>query len=93
MGIWAWVRALFIVVQKVWWHLPCSVIGRGNPFLPHWWSNSTLPLLVGEFPLLSIPSDPVTSVSFSRDGHCVLASSLDEKIRLLDRDNGELLNE
>eukprot|EP00731_Ephydatia_muelleri_P018378 Em0011g418a len=37
--------------------------------------------------------NPVTSVSFSRDGHCVLASSLDEKIRLLDRDNGELLNE
>jgi mitogen-activated protein kinase organizer 1 len=35
---------------------------------------------------------PVTSVSFSRDGHCVLVSSLDDHIRLLDKDNGELLN-
>ena len=37
--------------------------------------------------------DPVTSVSFSRDGHCVLASSLDGVVRLFDKDNGELLNE
>lgn len=36
---------------------------------------------------------PVTSVSFSADGQCVLASSLDNTIRLLDKDNGELLNE
>lgn len=36
---------------------------------------------------------PVTSVVFSRDGQCVLASSLDSTIRLLDKDTGELLNE
>ena len=43
------------------------------------------------FPFLT--SGPVTSVSFSRDGNCILASSLDGKVRLLDKDNGELLNE
>lgn len=36
---------------------------------------------------------PVTSVSFTRDGQCVLASTLDDTIRLLDKDTGELLNE
>ena len=36
---------------------------------------------------------PVTSVSFSRDDQCVLASTLDNKIRLFDKDTGELLNE
>ena len=36
--------------------------------------------------------EPVTSVGFSQDGLCVLASSLDSQIRLLDKDNGELLN-
>ena len=36
---------------------------------------------------------PVTSVSFSKDGQCVLASTLDDTIRLLDKDTGELLNE
>ncbi|XP_003390666.1 PREDICTED: WD repeat domain-containing protein 83-like [Amphimedon queenslandica] len=35
---------------------------------------------------------PVTSVSLSRDGLCVLVSSLDNHIRLLDKENGELLN-
>ncbi len=39
------------------------------------------------------PTEPVTCVSFSRDGHCTLVSSLDNKLRLLDKDNGELLNE
>lgn len=37
-------------------------------------------------------SAPVTSVSFSRDGQCVLASTLDSKLRLIDKDTGELLN-
>ena len=36
---------------------------------------------------------PVTSVSFTRDGQCTLASTLDDTIRLLDKDTGELLNE
>ena len=36
---------------------------------------------------------PVTSVSFTRDGQCVLTSTLDDTIRLLDKDTGELLNE
>lgn len=36
---------------------------------------------------------PVTSVSFTRDGQCVLASTLDDTIRLMDKDTGELLNE
>ena len=37
-------------------------------------------------------SAPVTCVSFSRDGQCVLASTLDSKLRLMDKDTGELLN-
>lgn len=36
---------------------------------------------------------PVTSVSFTKDGQCVLASTLDDTIRLMDKDSGELLNE
>ena len=36
---------------------------------------------------------PVTSVNFTRDGQCVLASTLDDTIRLMDKDTGELLNE
>lgn len=36
---------------------------------------------------------PVTSVSFTKDGQCVLVSTLDNTIRLLDKDSGELLNE
>ncbi|XP_029441006.1 WD repeat domain-containing protein 83-like [Rhinatrema bivittatum] len=36
---------------------------------------------------------PVTSVDFSKDGQCMLASSLDTTLRLLDRDTGELLGE
>ena len=36
---------------------------------------------------------PVTSVSFTRDGQCVLASTLDDTIRLMDKDTGEFLNE
>lgn len=37
-------------------------------------------------------SAPVTCVSFSRDGQCVLASTLDSKLRLIDKGTGELLN-
>ena len=37
-------------------------------------------------------TDPVTCVSFSHDGHCVLASTLDNKLLLLDKDSGDLLN-
>ena len=35
---------------------------------------------------------PVTSVMTSQDGNCLLACSLDNAIRLFDKDNGELLN-
>lgn len=37
--------------------------------------------------------DPVTSATFSGDGNCILTSCLDSKIRLFDKENGELLNE
>ena len=37
--------------------------------------------------------NPVTSVCFSMDLQCILVSSLDDTIRLLDKDTGELLNE
>ena len=36
---------------------------------------------------------PVTSVTLSKDGQCILASSLDNTVRLLDKETGELLNE
>ncbi|KAG0351308.1 hypothetical protein BG005_009225 [Podila minutissima] len=36
--------------------------------------------------------EPITSVSFSKDGNCILASSLDDTVRLMDRANGGLLN-
>ncbi|XP_071949972.1 WD repeat domain-containing protein 83-like [Antedon mediterranea] len=36
---------------------------------------------------------PVTCVNFTKDGQCMLASSLDSTLRLLDKDNGELLGE
>lgn len=37
--------------------------------------------------------DPVTSVSFSHDHNCLLVSTLNSTIRLLDRDTGESLAE
>ncbi|RHZ79087.1 hypothetical protein Glove_152g50 [Diversispora epigaea] len=37
-------------------------------------------------------SYPVTSVSVSNDTNCILASSLDDTVRLMDRENGGLLN-
>ncbi|CAB3989473.1 WD repeat domain-containing 83 [Paramuricea clavata] len=36
---------------------------------------------------------PVTSVTLSKDGQCVLVSSLDNTVRLLDKETGELLND
>jgi len=36
--------------------------------------------------------ESITSVSFTNDGQCLLASSLDSRIRLIDRYSGELLN-
>lgn len=42
--------------------------------------------------MIDLLADPVTCVSFSRDGNCVLASSLDDTLRLLDKDTGEMLN-
>ncbi|RGB37439.1 WD40-repeat-containing domain protein [Rhizophagus diaphanus] len=38
-------------------------------------------------------SYPVTSVCISGDNNCILASSLDSTIRLMDRENGGLLND
>ena len=38
-------------------------------------------------------SDPVSSVTFTRDGQCVLTSTLDDSIKLMDKDTGEMLNE
>ena len=38
-------------------------------------------------------SETVTSVNFTRDGQCVLASTLDNSVRLFDKDSGEMLNE
>lgn len=38
-------------------------------------------------------SGPVTCVTLTRDGQCVLTSSLDNTLRLLDKESGELLNE
>ena len=57
-------------------------------------STSTITMFTEKLILCDLSSsEPVTSVSFSRDGHCILASSLDDRLRLLDKDNGELLNE
>ncbi len=36
-------------------------------------------------------TEPVTCVSFTKDGQCMLVSSMDSTIRLLDKDSGELL--
>ena len=36
---------------------------------------------------------PVTSVRLSHDGNCILATSLDGVVRLLDKESGELLSQ
>ncbi|XP_007574146.1 WD repeat domain-containing protein 83 [Poecilia formosa] len=38
-------------------------------------------------------SSPITCVCFSQDGQCTLSSSLDSKVRLLDKSTGEMLGE
>jgi len=39
------------------------------------------------------PVESVTSVSFTRDSQCVLVSTLDSSLKLMDKDTGEMLNE
>ena len=36
--------------------------------------------------------DPVTNVSFTNDGQCILSASLNSTVHLIDRFSGELLN-
>lgn len=36
--------------------------------------------------------EPVTSVNFTNDGQCILASTLDSSIRLIDKETGAVLN-
>lgn len=36
---------------------------------------------------------PITSISFSHDGQCILAGSADNTVRLFDKSNGEMLGE
>jgi mitogen-activated protein kinase organizer 1 len=38
-------------------------------------------------------SDAVTSVSLTRDGQCLVVSSADNTVRLLDKESGDLLGE
>merc|ERR1712014_342915 len=37
--------------------------------------------------------EPVTGIAMSGDGNCLLASCLDSRLRLVEKDTGELLNE
>ncbi|KAL1917256.1 uncharacterized protein VTP21DRAFT_4912 [Calcarisporiella thermophila] len=37
--------------------------------------------------------NPITSVRFSGDGNCILVSSTDNTLRLMDKENGQLLND
>ncbi|KRX77626.1 WD repeat domain-containing protein 83, partial [Trichinella sp. T6] len=43
------------------------------------------------FKKMSVLSESVSSVNFSRDGQCTLISSLDSTVRLLEKDSGQLL--
>ena len=70
----------------------CDTVGRKAPPLPPHPPPQSPCSQKRWFCHLS-SSEPVTSASFSRDGHCILTSSLDDRLRLLDKDNGELLNE
>ena len=36
---------------------------------------------------------PITSARLSHDGNCILVSTLDDTVRLMDKANGTLLNE
>ncbi|KAL4236337.1 WD repeat-containing protein 83 [Mactra antiquata] len=35
----------------------------------------------------------ITSVTFTQDGQCILVSTLDDSVKLIDKDTGEMLNE
>ncbi|XP_044741162.1 WD repeat domain-containing protein 83 [Chrysoperla carnea] len=37
--------------------------------------------------------EPITSVNFTKDGQCILASCVDDTLRLMDKDTGEMLGE
>ena len=37
--------------------------------------------------------EAVTSLSLTRDGQCMLVSTLDSTVKLIDKDSGEMLNE
>ncbi|XP_038626668.1 WD repeat domain-containing protein 83 isoform X1 [Tachyglossus aculeatus] len=60
--------------------------------LPAAWPLGPEPAWIRPHLGLLVPG-PVTSVCFSKDGQCVLASSLDSTLRLLDKDTGEMLGE
>ena len=61
----------------------------------HYGEVATCPLFRGfSGPPSNVPSaGPVTSVSYSMDGNCVLVSTLDHTLRLLDKESGEMLNQ
>ncbi|XP_064626279.1 WD repeat domain-containing protein 83-like [Lineus longissimus] len=43
--------------------------------------------------LVDLVGNSVTSVSFTKDGQCILVTTLDSTLRLFDKDSGEMLNE
>ncbi len=43
--------------------------------------------------LVDFMGKAVTSVGLTKDGQCLLASTMDGNVRLLDKDNGQLLAE
>lgn len=43
--------------------------------------------------ITSVVSASVTSVTFTKDSQCLLISTLDNTVRLLDKDTGQLLAE
>lgn len=43
--------------------------------------------------ILVLFQEGVTGASFSGDGQCVLASTMDSTLRLMDKDTGELLSQ
>lgn len=50
-------------------------------------------ITTNSFLFLILVSAPITSVSFSHDGQCILAGSADSTVRLFDKSSGELLGE
>ena len=43
--------------------------------------------------IIFLTAEALTSVSLSRDGQCVLVSTQDSTLKLMDKDTGEMLNE